>query len=424
MRFLLRIVLAVACLSSTTALAAPCDFSYNYSGVQVWGLASSSSGNPSPAACEAACCVLGAAACDIWQWCPGGACSAGAGGAGCWVGTLQPHSERKPVSGWVSMSSVAPPPPASDKTINAAAPPSAPVPIAGLAPTTNVKTGATLSIDSASLLLDAKRILPFAGEMHFSRTPRASWAQDLAAMKAGGLDVVQAYVFWLHTEEVQGQQDWTDNRALGEFVDEAQRAGLLVALRIGPWCHGEARNGGWPDWVGAQPGVRVRTNTTAWLNLVRGWYAGVSAQIKGKFFADGGPIISVQLDNETPDVDYLLALRKLALNVGITPWLFIKTGWPSPNAAVEPGVLLPVSGGYFSEFWESDAHNDTGGFLFGAVDSGSIPIVTAESGPGMASSYHRRIHIVPDYATAAIQTFLAQSVSQLGMYSALGGRSS
>lgn len=191
-----------------------------------------------------------------------------------------------------------------------------------------------LSIDTASLLLDGARILPFAGEMHLSRTPRASWVADLAAMKAGGLSIVQAYVFWLHTEEVRGQQAWDDNRALGEFVDAAAAAGLLVALRIGPWCHGEARNGGWPDWVGQQPGVKVRSNTTAWLELVQPWYAGVAAQISGKFWQDGGPIISVQLDNETPDVDYLLALRKLAVAEGITPWIFIKTGWPTPNAPV------------------------------------------------------------------------------------------
>lgn len=255
--------------------ASACSYPYNLSNEQVWGLESTAAGDASPAACEAACCARGAAACDTWQFCLSSAFACKT--AGCWSGIAAPQAQRAPVAGWVSMTAVAPPPPASDRFIDASAPPPAPAPIAGLAPVTNPKTGATLSIDSTSLLLNGERILPFSGEMHFSRTPRAAWAADLAAMKAGGLDIVQAYVFWLHTEEVKGVQDWTDNRALGalrrllperycfalvtsflltfpapmspfpissgEFVDEAAAAGLMVALRIGPWCHGEVRRG-------------------------------------------------------------------------------------------------------------------------------------------------------------------------------------
>jgi hypothetical protein len=316
------------------ALAAPCAFPYNYSGLEVWGLQPAAAAT-TPAACAAAACAASAA---IFQFCPAAATCGSTTGPSCWVGAL--GGAVHPAANWVSFSTAAPPAPATDRSIDASAAPPAAAAIAGLAPTTNPRTGATLAIDSASLLLNGARILPFAGEMHFSRVPRAAWAADLAAMKAGGLDVVQAYVFWLHTEEVQGSQDWTDNRDLGAFVDAAAAAGLMVALRVGPWCHGEARNGGWPDWAGAQPGVRVRTNTTAWLGLVRGWYAGVAAQLRGRYWADGGAVISVQLDNETPDVAYLLALRALALEVGIAPWLFIKTGWPTPNAAVAPGLCV------------------------------------------------------------------------------------
>ena len=330
-----RRALLLSALLLPLAHAADCTFPHNLSGVQVWGLSSSAAGAASPSACAAACCASGGSACDTWQWCAGGqpAPTAGCGASpACWIGVAG-SAQRARVPGWISYTSAST---ASDRFIDVAgaAPPPPPQPIAGLPAVTNRATGAVLSIDTASLLLDGHRILPFAGEMHLSRTPRASWAADLAAMKAGGLSIVQAYVFWLHTEEVRGQQAWDDNRALGAFVDAAAAAGLLVALRIGPWCHGEARNGGWPDWVGQQPGVKVRSNTTAWLELVQPWYAGVAAQISGKFWQDGGPIISVQLDNETPDVDYLLALRKLAVAEGITPWIFIKTGWPTPNEPV------------------------------------------------------------------------------------------
>lgn len=258
--------------------------------------------------------------------------------------------------------------------------------------------------------------------MHPSRVPRASWAQDLRAMKAGGLDTVQAYVFWLHVEEVQGSMDWSDNRNLSAFIDAAADAGLFVSLRIGPWCHGEARNGGWPDWV-QYSGTALRTNSTGFLSLVRGWYVGVAAQMTGRYFADGGPIISVQLDNETPNIDYLLALRALAIDVGINPFMFIKTGWPTSDKPVDPSLLFPVSGGYFDEFW-TNGENSTSGLLFHSSAPNSLidsQLITAEAGPGMASSYHRRIFVNSSIATAAIQSFLADGIVVLGMYMYHGG---
>jgi hypothetical protein len=409
-------------LLAAAAAAAPCSFPNNISGLQIWGLASSAAGAASPAACAAACCALGAS-CDTWQWCAGGqpAPDAGCGAdASCWIG-LAGGGQRARVPGWVSFTST-PAPPAPDAfSIDASAPPAPPAPVAGIAPTTGGPGGRqrTLSMDGASMLLDGNRVLPFAGEVHFTRVPRASWARDLAAMKAGGLDVVQVYVIWIHHEEVQGQQDWSGNRDFGAFLDAAADAGLMVAPRIGPWDHGEVRNGGFPDWVQAS-GVPLRSNNTAWLNLVRGWYSGLAAQMAGRYWSEGGPIISLQLDNETPDVDYLLALRALAVEVGMKPWYFVKTGWPAPNKQVDPGVLFPVSGGYFDEFW-TDADNSTSGFLFGAAANTSFPTITAEAGPGMASSYHRRIAVDPTAAGAAIQTFLANGVVQLGMYMYHGG---
>jgi len=198
-------LLAVCLLAQLTQA---CNYPVNLTDVQVWDLSPSASGAASPAACADACCALGSGACDTWQWCPGGgpAPLAGCGAAqACWVGIGS--GQHAAVPGWISASSRVPPPPASSTFINASLPPPPAVAIPGL-PSVTSPDGRVLSIDTASLLLDGARILPFAGEMHFSRVPREAWAADLAAMKSGGLDIVQAYVFWLHTEEIQGQQDW------------------------------------------------------------------------------------------------------------------------------------------------------------------------------------------------------------------------
>ena len=73
--------------------------------------------------------------------------------------------------------------------------------------------------------------------------------EELCKMKAGGIDIVSSYIFWIHHEEEEGKYDFSGNRDLRGFLHAAKSAGLLAFLRIGPWCHGEVRNGGLPDWV-------------------------------------------------------------------------------------------------------------------------------------------------------------------------------
>jgi beta-galactosidase len=300
--------------------------------------------------------------------------------------------------------SVAPPPPT----------------VLPIAPSTS-PSGQQLSVDSASFRLNVQPVVPFAGEYHFSRVPREAWASDLAKIKAGGLTAVSAYVFWLHVEEVQGDQSWTGRNDLGAFLDAAFGAGLWVELRIGPWAHGEARNGGFPDWVQAS-GTKLRSNTPAFLALVQGWYTQVAAQLVGRYWSDGGAIMSVQLDNETPDVDYLMALRALAIRSGINPFMFVKTGWPTPDKAWPLGALMPSFGGYSDQFWARDLEDDLSTtFLFsGGGQPAGYPFFTVEVGGGMMSSYHRRIHIQPAQVAASAMVILASGTNQLGSYMFVG----
>lgn len=58
------------------------------------------------------------------------------------------------------------------------------------------------------------------------------------------------------------------------------------------------------------------------------------------------------MDNETPDLAYLSALRVLAMDVGIAPAVFTKTGWPSPSSGYPPNYpMVPYFGGYADLFW-------------------------------------------------------------------------
>lgn len=72
------------------------------------------------------------------------------------------------------------------------------------------------------------------------------------------MQIISTYIFWIHHEEVEGQFDWSGQRNLREFVQLCAKHGLYVYPRIGPWAHGEVRNGGLPDWLLKKGPTRVQ----------------------------------------------------------------------------------------------------------------------------------------------------------------------
>src|SRR5580658_5898139 len=181
---------------------------------------------------------------------------------------------------------------------------------------TQSSSGHEIRVNSRYLTLDGKPWLPVMGEFHFSRYPEKYWEEEILKMKAGGVQIVSTYVFWIHHEEIEGQFDWSGQRNLRHFVELCGKHGMYVFVRIGPWDHGEVRNGGLPDWVLTKS--RVRTNDPAYLSYVQRFFVEIGKQLQGLYWNDDGPIIGVQLENEYgkrgPDAGaaHISALKKLA----------------------------------------------------------------------------------------------------------------
>ncbi|MBE5961662.1 MAG: glycoside hydrolase family 35 [Lachnospiraceae bacterium] len=191
------------------------------------------------------------------------------------------------------------------------------------------------------------------GEFHFSRYNKEYWQEELCKMKAGGVTIVTTYLFWLYHEEVEGKFDFTGDNDVRLFVLEAKKAGLDVILRIGPWAHGECRNGGFPDWLLKKP-YKLRDNNTEYMEQVRIFYSEIAKQVKGLFYRDGGNIIGIQVENEYVDnADHLAALKKLAIECGMEVPLYVVTGWNSTQGARIPvDEVVPLFGGYCALPWE------------------------------------------------------------------------
>ncbi len=307
--------------------------------------------------------------------------------------------------------------------------------------------GHEISLNSRSLLFDGQPVFPVMGEMHYSRVPQAEWRDELLKMKAGGVDIVATYVFWIHHEEIEGQWDWSGQRDLRKFVQTCNELGLKVVVRCGPWCHGEVRNGGFPDWVMAHKDWKLRSTDTNFLAAVKILYGQIADQLRGELWKDGGPVIGIQVDNEfRGSPSYLLALKEIAIESGIDVPLYIKTGWPAMPRPVPLGELLPLFGAYADGFWERDIKPMDGAswenftFKFTRTDTGvgddtlgdgksgdtagteKYPYLTCEVGGGMPASYHRRMNYDPRDMESVALCQLGSGSSLMGYYMYHGGQ--
>jgi len=322
---------------------------------------------------------------------------------------------------------------------DASIPPAPPQPLSltmgGVSP-----LGHRLQVNSRYLTLDGKPWLPVMGEFHFSRYPESEWEEELLKMKAAGVQIIATYVFWIHHEEIEGQFDWTGRRDLRHFIELCARHQLYAFVRIGPFAHGEVRNGGFPDWV-VQAGP-TRRNSTKYLVHVERYYNEIGRQLHGMLWKDSGPVIGVQLENEYflkgPDAgaNHIAALKKLAIAAGLEVPLYTVTGWE--HADYPQDEVLPVFGVYPDEFWSSslqplppsyaylfsfpdEVTRSSDSLMAGVAAPTSRPQLLAEAGGGMQVAYHRRPVVSAEDVAAMAITQLGSGANLYGYYMFHGG---
>jgi beta-galactosidase len=304
--------------------------------------------------------------------------------------------------------------------------------------------GETLDANSLYFIRNGKPWFPVMGEFHFSRYPREQWEESILKMKAAGIDVIATYVFWIYHEEEEGKWNWTGNRDLRYFASLCAKHHVYLFARIGPWCHGEVRNGGFPDWLLAKS--KTRRNDSTYLNYVTKFFTQINQQLKGFYFKDGGTVIGAQIENEyrfnnPTGLEHILTLKKIARNVGIDVPYYTATGWPGSN--LKQSELIPVWGAYPEAPWDKSTSKlkPSENYLFGTLRSdpaigsdllGSAkdttnytgyryPYATAEMGGGNQITYHRRPIINADDVTSLAYVKTGSGANLMGYYMFHGG---
>jgi len=294
------------------------------------------------------------------------------------------------------------------------------------------------------------------GEFHFSRYNCDEWEDELIKMKMAGINIIPTYVIWNHHEEIKGQFDWTKNKDLRRFILLCKKHDLDVILRIGPWDHGEARNGGFPDWLYSEPLV-VRSNDPRYLKYVKQLYDEIGKQVHGLFYKDGGPIIGIQLENEFQHAgaaweittgtsnewipsgsdgnEHIKTLKKLAKDADMIAPIYTGTGWG--GAVAETDTVLPLWGGY--AFWpwifydkSIKKHPATPEYIYRdyryptynfepKYDPKEVPYAACEMGGGMTVFYSYRFKLPYQSVDAMTNVKVASGCNFVGYYVFHGG---
>ena len=318
--------------------------------------------------------------------------------------------------------------------------------------------GEKLSFTNYYMMKNGTPFFGISGEFHFSRMSDSRWEDELIKMKIGGLNIVATYVFWIHHEEKEGEFDFSGRRNLRRFVTLCQKHGLYVILRVGPFGHGEVRNGALPDWLYGKP-FDVRTTNQEFLAYVRRLYDKIGQEVAGLFFKDNGPIIGVQLDNEymhssapwemTTGISnewvfggnegntYMMKLKELAKECGLLPAFYTCTGW---GGAITPENMMPLWGGYAFRPWlfysYKGEHPATEEYVYQDFHNNEVectndfkpsykpeerPYACCEMGGGMTCSYYYRFQLPYKSVDAMANIKLASGCNFLGYYMFQGG---
>ncbi len=298
-------------------------------------------------------------------------------------------------------------------------------------------------INSRYITINNRPVVPVMGELQFSRVPESEWEDRILKMKACGINIVSTYLMWIHHEEIEGQFVWSGNKDLRSFVKLCAKNNMLVYARIGPWAHGEVRNGGTPDWLLKKDFIINRSNDPVYRQYVDRYFAQIGNEMKGLMYKDGGPVVGIQLENEytrgKEGESHIMWLKNTALKYGMDVPMYSVTGWG--NGSVPPNEVIPLWGGYPDEPWDFDLNKitDCGNFQFNAfrnddkigtnleqkknkyMDYSLDPYFTCEMGVGVQNTYHRRLVIGSIDGAAMINAKIGAGVNLLGYYIFAGG---
>ncbi len=171
------------------------------------------------------------------------------------------------------------------------------------------------TVGNKTFLLNGQPFIVKAAEVHYPRIPRPYWEHRIQLCKALGMNTLCIYVFWNIHEQREGEFDFTGNNDIAAFCRLAQKHGMYVIVRPGPYVCAEWEMGGLPWWLLKKKDIRLRELDPYFMERVKIFEEKVGEQLAPLTIQNGGPIIMVQVENEYgsygEDKPYITAIRDI-----------------------------------------------------------------------------------------------------------------
>ena len=153
-------------------------------------------------------------------------------------------------------------------------------------------------VGNKTFLLNGEPFIVKAAEVHYPRIPRPYWEHRIKMCKALGMNSVCIYIFWNIHEQKEGEFNFTDNNDVAEFCRIAQKNGMYVIVRPGPYVCAEWEMGGLPWWLLKKKDIKLRERDPYFMERVKIFEEKVGEQLRPLTIQNGGPIIMMQVENE------------------------------------------------------------------------------------------------------------------------------
>ncbi len=191
----------------------------------------------------------------------------------------------------------------------------------------------TFEAGDKTFLLNGKPFLVKAAEIHYSRIPKEYWENRIQLCKALGMNTLCIYIFWNYHEMEEGKFDFEGNKDIAEFCRLAQKNGMYIIVRPGPYVCAEWEMGGLPWWLLKNDSIQLRTLDSDYMSHVEKFMAEVGKQLSPLQITKGGNIIMVQVENEYgsygTDKPYVSAIRDIVRKSGFNEVPLFQCDWSS-----------------------------------------------------------------------------------------------
>lgn len=191
----------------------------------------------------------------------------------------------------------------------------------------------SFTVGKGTFLLNGSPFTVKAAELHYTRIPRPYWEHRIEMCKALGMNTICLYVFWNAHEQREGQFDFKGQNDIKAFCRLAQKHGMYVIVRPGPYVCAEWEMGGLPWWLLKKEDVALRTLDPYFMERTAIFMKEVGKQLAPLQIARGGNIIMVQVENEygayATDKTYVAAIRDIVKTAGFTEVPLFQCDWSS-----------------------------------------------------------------------------------------------